>query len=120
MVRSLTQSETALANDLTSAPAVTLLYHTRVDGVISPIAFVQVGALLVSSIRATVGVGAHVERGDELGYFAYGGSTIVCIFEEGEIEWDRDLLDNSTGQNEIGEPLETMVKVGLGQHAPVS
>ncbi|GAA5901411.1 uncharacterized protein JCM6883_000203 [Sporobolomyces salmoneus] len=91
---------------------VTLLHHTRIDGTVSPIAFVQVGALLVSSIRQTVRDGAEVKRGDELGYFAYGGSTIVCVFEKGEVEWDNDLLRNSTGENEFGSPLETMVKVG--------
>jgi hypothetical protein len=27
------------------------------------------------------------------------------------VRWDEDLLRNSTGKNQVGEPLETMVKV---------
>ncbi|GAA5887690.1 hypothetical protein JCM16303_003727 [Sporobolomyces ruberrimus] len=94
---------------------VTVLYHTRVDGTTSTIAFVQVGALLVSSIRQTVDQDAHIERGEEIGYFAYGGSTIVCMFEAGSVAWDPDLLRNSMGENEQGLKLETMVGERIGQ-----
>ncbi|KAH9017167.1 hypothetical protein EDB84DRAFT_696643 [Lactarius hengduanensis] len=34
----------------------------------------------------------RVKRGQELGYFAFGGSTIVCVFEKNVVEWDEDLL----------------------------
>jgi phosphatidylserine decarboxylase len=34
-------------------------------------------------------------RGDELGYFAFGGSTILLIFQAGTITFDADLLVNS-------------------------
>ena len=46
------------------------------------VAFVAIGALLVGSIKLTGGAqkGAEVKRGDELGYFAYGGSTVVALF----------------------------------------
>ncbi|GAA5926521.1 uncharacterized protein JCM15063_000299 [Sporobolomyces koalae] len=91
---------------------ITLLSHSRAEGPDSLVAFVQVGALLVSSIRQTVRESVRVKRGDELGYFAYGGSTIVCAFEE-PIDWDQDLLRNSMGQNaQLKMPLETMVRMG--------
>ncbi|GAA5832782.1 hypothetical protein JCM11251_005761 [Rhodosporidiobolus azoricus] len=77
-----------------------------------PVAFVQIGALLVASIRQTKREGKEVKRGDELGYFAYGGSTIVTVFPKGMVEWDKDLLRNSTGRNAEGVKLETLVKVG--------
>lgn len=38
-------------------------------GLPAPVAFVQVGALLVASIRHTAKEGTKVKRGDELGYF---------------------------------------------------
>ncbi|KAH0836334.1 phosphatidylserine decarboxylase-domain-containing protein [Lanmaoa asiatica] len=57
-----------------------------------PIAFVAIGALLVGSIDWTVEDGASVRRGDELGYFAYGGSTIVAIFPHNFITFDEDLV----------------------------
>ena len=50
--------------------------------------------------------GTVVQRLDEIGYFAFGGSTIICIFEKGAIEFDADLLENSR------KHLETLIKVG--------
>ena len=42
----------------------------------------------VGSIVWTKGAekGASVARGDELGYFAYGGSTVVALFPKGFME----------------------------------
>ncbi|PPR03223.1 hypothetical protein CVT26_008071 [Gymnopilus dilepis] len=72
------------------------------------VAYVAIGALLVGSIVWTGGKqkGTVLKRGDELGYFAYGGSTIVVIFPKEVIEFDKDLVSNSE------RPIETLVKVG--------
>ena len=53
----------------------------------SPVAYVAIGAMLVGSIAWTAGgkKGTTVKRGEELGYFAYGGSTIVALFPKGLI-----------------------------------
>ncbi|KAK4056412.1 hypothetical protein OIO90_002555 [Microbotryomycetes sp. JL221] len=69
------------------------------------IAYVQIGALLVGSIKPTVRRGQRVKRGDEVGYFAYGGSTIVVLFRKGSVEFDQDLVRNSL------RSIETVVKV---------
>lgn len=73
-----------------------------------PVAFVAIGALLVGSIRWTGGgqEGQKVARGDELGHFAYGGSTVVAVFPKDMLMFDKDLVDNSQ------KPIETLVKVG--------
>ncbi|KZT00919.1 uncharacterized protein LAESUDRAFT_816191 [Laetiporus sulphureus 93-53] len=70
--------------------------------------FVCIGAMMVGSIKTTVEEGQHVERGQELGYFAFGGSTVVVLFEKGVVEWDEDLLINGRAC------LETLVRVGMG------
>jgi phosphatidylserine decarboxylase len=70
-----------------------------------PVAFVAIGALLVASITFTVNQGEEVKRGQELGYFAYGGSTVVALFPKNLIEFDSDLVANSE------KKLETLVKV---------
>ena len=44
-----------------------------------------VGITEISSIRHTVKVGQHVEKGDELGVFSYGGSSLATIFQPGAI-----------------------------------
>jgi len=69
---------------------------------------VCVGAMMVGSIKATVEEGEQVKRGQEFGYFAFGGSTVVFLFEKGVVEWDEDLLINSRSM------LETLVRVGMG------
>lgn len=69
---------------------------------------VCVGAMMVGSILTTVKEGEHVARGQEFGYFAFGGSTIVLLFEKGALEWDEDLIINGRSS------LETLVRMGMG------
>ncbi|KAH7341500.1 phosphatidylserine decarboxylase-domain-containing protein [Rhizoctonia solani] len=69
---------------------------------------VCVGAMMVGSIVTTVKEGDSIARGQEFGYFAFGGSTIVILFERGKLTWDDDLLSNSHST------LETLVRVGMG------
>ncbi|KZP00337.1 hypothetical protein CALVIDRAFT_476192 [Calocera viscosa TUFC12733] len=69
---------------------------------------VCIGAMMVGSIITTVKEGENVARGQEFGYFAFGGSTIVLLFEKGALEWDEDLLINGRSS------LETLVRMGMG------
>ncbi|KAF5316054.1 hypothetical protein D9619_006903 [Psilocybe cf. subviscida] len=69
---------------------------------------VCIGAMMVGSIVTTVEEGEQVKRGQEFGYFAFGGSTIVILFEKGKVTWDEDLLINGRAS------LETLVRVGMG------
>lgn len=74
-----------------------------------PVAFVAIGAMLVGSIAWTGGAqkGSAVKRGDELGYFAYGGSTVVVLFpKEIGVQFDEDLVKTSDTTT------ETLMKVG--------
>lgn len=74
-----------------------------------PVAVVAVGAMLVGSIVYNPGImqGAEVQRGQCLGAFRYGGSTVIVLFPPGETVLDEDLVANSTQQG-----CETSVKVG--------
>ncbi|KAI9223540.1 phosphatidylserine decarboxylase-domain-containing protein [Blastocladiella britannica] len=81
---------------------------TYIDSpVFGRVAFVAIGAMMVGSIVQTTKTGQHVARGDEHGFFAFGGSTVVLLFEPGRIELDADLVANSTRK------LETLVRVGM-------
>ncbi|KAL0734968.1 hypothetical protein Bca4012_011178 [Brassica carinata] len=71
------------------------------------VAFVAIGATMVGSINFVRKEGDHVKKGDELGYFSFGGSTVICVFEKNSIRIDEDLLANS------GRSLETLVSVGM-------
>jgi phosphatidylserine decarboxylase len=62
-----------------------------------------VGAMMVGSTVITRQAGEKVSKTQELGYFKFGGSTVLLLFEPGMINFDRDLVDNSKGA------LETLV-----------
>ena len=64
---------------------------------------VCVGAMMVGSTVITRKAGEKVQRAEELGYFKFGGSTILLLFERGVMRFDDDLTDNSN------EALETLV-----------
>lgn len=65
----------------------------------------EVGALMVGKIVNHHGV-QDVKRGEEKGYFRFGGSTIVLLLEEGSAFIDADILENSRNG------AETVVKIG--------
>ncbi|CAN6922464.1 phosphatidylserine decarboxylase proenzyme 3 [Brassica napus] len=71
------------------------------------VAFVAIGATMVGSITFVRKEGDHIKKGDELGYFSFGGSTVICVFEKDSIKLDEDLLANSA------RSLETLVTVGM-------
>ncbi|EME88871.1 uncharacterized protein MYCFIDRAFT_201692 [Pseudocercospora fijiensis CIRAD86] len=76
-----------------------------------------VGAMMVGSTVITRKKGDNVKRAEELGYFKFGGSTILLLFEPGVMRFDEDLVANSNGA------LETLVRVGMSigrttGHAP--
>ena len=68
---------------------------------------VAVGSLLLGSVELTHRSG-NVKRMDDLGFFQFGGSTVIVLFESDKVDFDKDILENS--QNRI----ESFIKVGDG------
>ena len=75
--------------------------------------FVEVGAFGVGAIVNTCCAG-HVEAMDEKGYFKFGGSSVVLVFEPGRIRFCEDLVANSDAGKEtlvrVGQPLATTLE----------
>lgn len=65
------------------------------------VAFVAIGATLVGSIKMTVNKGITIARGEELGYFAFGGSCVITLFEKGQVKLEADLRSYGSQQTEI-------------------
>jgi phosphatidylserine decarboxylase len=63
--------------------------------------YIEVGATCVGSIHQTFIPGEHYAKGDEKGYFSFGGSTLVLLFERGRIQFDQDLIDASSRKMEM-------------------
>jgi phosphatidylserine decarboxylase len=72
-----------------------------------------VGAMMVGSTVITRKAGEHVSRAEELGYFKFGGSTLLLLFEPGVVHFDEDMVNNSN------TALETLIRVGMSiGHSP--
>jgi phosphatidylserine decarboxylase len=61
----------------------------------------EIGATCVGTIRQTFAPGQPVAKGAEKGYFAFGGSSTLTLFEPGAIKLENDLLENSRQQIEL-------------------
>ncbi|KKP24288.1 MAG: Phosphatidylserine decarboxylase proenzyme [candidate division TM6 bacterium GW2011_GWF2_28_16] len=70
------------------------------------ILFIPVGAMFVGKIINTFIPEKQYIKGQEMGYFKFGGSTIVMLFEKDKIKIQNKFLENS--QNGF----ETQVKMG--------
>jgi len=70
-----------------------------------PLVLVDVGALLVGTIVETFRQG-RVRRGDERGYFRFGGSTVVVLARADRVALDDDLLAATR------EGIESRVRMG--------
>ena len=69
----------------------------------APCAMISVGAFGVASIHDNEA--PAFSRGDEAGYFTFGGSTVIMVFPPGAMRFDDDLIEHST------KGIETLVKV---------
>jgi phosphatidylserine decarboxylase len=61
----------------------------------------EIGATCVGSICQTYSAGTRVSKGSEKGYFRFGGSSTITIFEPERIRFDEDLIENSEQHREL-------------------
>ncbi len=75
----------------------------------------EIGATCVGGIRQTYTESAPVSKGAEKGYFRFGGSSTITIFEPGRVQFDQDLVENSKRHRElyarVGDHMGTLVDV---------
>ena len=60
------------------------------------ILYIEVGATCVGSILQSYKPSIRVNKGDEKGYFKFGGSTVVLFFKKGCVKIDDDILKQSS------------------------
>lgn len=89
---------------------VTPLTHTQFGKVL----YIEVGATNVGSIIQTYKPGNRYCKGDEKGYFSFGASSLILLFEKDQIQFDEDLLSATQQNIEIkcllGQPLGKKIK----------
>jgi len=59
------------------------------------ILYVEVGATNVGSIIQTFQPRQQINKGDEKGYFKFGGSTVILFVEKGRLKVDSDIINQS-------------------------
>ena len=64
-----------------------------------------IGATNVGSITQTFTPDQPVTRGEERGYFSFGGSSTITLFEPGRIALAGDLLEHTAHQTELYAPM---------------
>jgi len=91
-------------NVLTDNQRVVIFLKSPVFG---EVAFVAVGATHVGSINLSVKEGQELKANEEVGYFRYGGSTVILVFKAGcGVKFDPDLVQNSA------KGTETLIQLG--------
>jgi len=78
--------------------------------------FVAIGATEVGTVNMHEKwrkPGTEIQKGEELGIFQFGGSSIIVAFEKGRILFDKDLLDLS--KNRIQVSVEVGMSLGTAK-----
>ncbi|TFK68028.1 hypothetical protein BDN72DRAFT_871117 [Pluteus cervinus] len=79
---------------LTAVAARAVFYIRSTSPDIGLLAFMAIGMVEVSTCHVTIREGDHIERGDELGMFHFGGSSQCMVFnKETELTWLQGLVD---------------------------
>jgi len=80
---------------------VTLDTSASAWGDLGIIAVIPVGMAHVSSVMLTAVKGKHMAKGEEFGYFQFGGSDIIVLFQEGV----DPQIDTDGGYRLVGSPI---------------
>lgn len=73
-------------------------FHTEEFGTIL---YIEVGATYVGTVHQTYTPDKPVRKGEEKGYFSFGGSSLILLFEPASIQFDADLEQASAKKIEM-------------------
>ena len=65
------------------------------------VVFFEIGATCVGSVVHTVGDGVRVKKGQEKGYFRFGGSSVATLVAKGKVKWAEDLREQGARGVEV-------------------
>jgi phosphatidylserine decarboxylase len=67
------------------------------------VAVLPIGMAYVSSVNLTTEVGAELRKGDQFGYFMFGGSDIVMVFQDKNVVLDAEVGSKYLQGQRLGE-----------------
>ena len=92
---------TALKKDINILTRNKRMITTLSSKTFGDVLYIEVGATNVGSIHQTFSPKKWQSKGDEKGYFSFGGSCLIILFEPSKIKFDQDLLDASSRKIEV-------------------
>ena len=91
-----------------------LVFIESDDRKIGMVCVIPIGITEISSVRITVKPGQRVEKGEELGYFSYGGSTLALVFQPGAIR--KFIPKNPHGKEpDNGPPIDVNAEIAVAR-----
>jgi phosphatidylserine decarboxylase len=71
------------------------------NSAVGNVACFLVGATCVGSVQISAQVPAKVKKGEEIGFFRFGGSSVLTLYEKDSIKLAEDLLDSTASGMEL-------------------
>ncbi|MCH9811681.1 archaetidylserine decarboxylase [bacterium] len=62
---------------------------------------VVIGATCVGTMHVTAEIGHKYAKGEELGYFSFGGSMVITLFQKNSIQFKDDLIEQTNNFTEV-------------------
>jgi phosphatidylserine decarboxylase len=91
------------------------IFIIKLDSCDCYVSVIEVGMGEVSSCNSTVIEKQHLKKGDQLGYFEFGGSSHVIIFDKGlELQFNESIFK----KNEKGTYSKQLVNSKLATFKP--
>jgi phosphatidylserine decarboxylase len=78
-----------------------------IDSRLGSVAVLPIGMAQVSSVTLTAEEGAVLAKGEEFGFFSFGGSDIVTLFEAGKVQLDAKVGTHYNQGRRIGRAADT-------------
>jgi phosphatidylserine decarboxylase len=92
-----------------------LVFIESPDPVIGMVCVIPIGITEISSVVIEVKEGDKVRKGDELGYFSYGGSGMALVFQPGAVD-QFTVPNRPAGTNpDEGPPIRVNAQIALGR-----
>ena len=92
-----------------------LVFIKSDDPVIGMVCVMPIGITEISSVTIQVQKGDQVKKGDELGYFSYGGSSMCLVFQPGAIDHFTVPRPPPGGKPDHGQPIKVNAQIAVAK-----
>ncbi|KAF5018460.1 hypothetical protein F66182_9557 [Fusarium sp. NRRL 66182] len=72
------------------------------NAVVGKVAVLPIGMAHVSSVSLTINEGQVLDKGEEIGYFQFGGSDVVCVFQSRAGLKPKDFVPSNSTYSKMG------------------